>query len=151
MRIVLAIDDSPCSDAAVHAVLDRVKPEETEVLVLHAVEWPKHLSPAMQFAEGPAAADDVLGIHEEARRRGRLLVERACAALLQSHFSACSEVRDEGDARAVILDRAAEWRADLIVVGSHGRRGLDRWLLGSVSDAVVRHARCSVAVVRPTV
>jgi nucleotide-binding universal stress UspA family protein len=40
------------------------------------------------------------------------------------------------------------WGADLIVVGSHGRRGVDRYLMGSVSEAVALHAHCSVEVVR---
>jgi nucleotide-binding universal stress UspA family protein len=48
----------------------------------------------------------------------------------------------------VILDTAAKWHADLIVIGSHGRKGLDRFLLGSVSEAVARHAPCSVQIVR---
>ncbi len=149
MRIVLAIDDSPSSEAALRAVIERVKPDGTEILVLHALEWPTHLSSAMQFVGGPAAADDVIGVHEEERCRGRILLASACAALHKAGFSACSDLCDEGDARAVILDRAAAWHAELIVVGSHGRRGLERWLLGSVSDAVVRHAHCSVVVIRP--
>jgi nucleotide-binding universal stress UspA family protein len=47
-----------------------------------------------------------------------------------------------------IVDRAAEWHADLIVLGSHGRHGLDRFLIGSVSEYVARHAPCSVEIVR---
>jgi len=53
-----------------------------------------------------------------------------------------------GEPRSVILETAKEWGADLIVVGSHGRRGLDHFLLGSVSEAVAIHASCSVRVVR---
>jgi nucleotide-binding universal stress UspA family protein len=46
------------------------------------------------------------------------------------------------------LSEAAEWEADLIVVGSHGRRGVNRFLLGSVSEAVALHANCSVEIIR---
>lgn len=53
-----------------------------------------------------------------------------------------------GDAKAVILDEATQWRADLIVVGSHGRTRLERFLLGSVSEAIARHTSCSVEIVR---
>jgi nucleotide-binding universal stress UspA family protein len=53
-----------------------------------------------------------------------------------------------GEPRGVILDTAKTWGADLIVLGSHGRRGLDRLLLCSVSEAVAIHARCSVEVIR---
>jgi nucleotide-binding universal stress UspA family protein len=53
-----------------------------------------------------------------------------------------------GDAKSAILDDAKSWGADLIVMGSHGRRGLERFLVGSVSEAVLRHAHCSVEIVR---
>jgi len=53
-----------------------------------------------------------------------------------------------GDVRERILDSASEWRADLIVLGSHGKRGLQRFLLGSVAEFVARHARCSVHIIR---
>jgi len=50
----------------------------------------------------------------------------------------------------LILQQANEWGADLIVVGSHGRRGLSRFLLGSVSEAVALYAACSVEIIRQT-
>jgi nucleotide-binding universal stress UspA family protein len=54
----------------------------------------------------------------------------------------------KGYPKQVILDDAERWEADLIVVGSHGRRGLTRLLLGSVSQAVAAHAGCCVEIVR---
>jgi nucleotide-binding universal stress UspA family protein len=59
-----------------------------------------------------------------------------------------SEQLIEGDPKSQILDVAKEWKADMIVVGSHGRTGLNRFLMGSVSQGVVNHAHCSVEVVR---
>jgi nucleotide-binding universal stress UspA family protein len=53
-----------------------------------------------------------------------------------------------GGPRSVIIDEADKWGADLIVVGSHGHRGFERFLLGSVSEGVARHAHCSVEVIR---
>jgi nucleotide-binding universal stress UspA family protein len=50
--------------------------------------------------------------------------------------------------KEIILQNAEEWGADLIVCGSHGRRGLSRFLLGSVSEAVASHAKCSVEIIR---
>jgi nucleotide-binding universal stress UspA family protein len=55
---------------------------------------------------------------------------------------------EQGDTKSRIVDYAANWHADLIVLGSHGWKGLGRFLMGSVSEAVTRHARCSVEVVR---
>lgn len=61
-------------------------------------------------------------------------------------FRVSTEIR-AGDARHAILESASEWEPDLTVLGSHGRRGLDRFLLGSVYENVVRQAACSVDVV----
>ena len=52
-----------------------------------------------------------------------------------------------GDAAARILSAAAAWPADLIVMGTHGRGGLERWILGSVAQAVLRNAPCPVLTV----
>jgi len=54
-----------------------------------------------------------------------------------------------GDVREKIVEYAAEWGADLIVLGSHGRSGASRFLLGSVTEWIARHAPCSVKIVRP--
>jgi universal stress protein A len=56
-----------------------------------------------------------------------------------------------GDIREKIIDRASDWGADLIVVGSHGRSGIQRFLLGSVAEFVARNAHCSVEIVRTPV
>jgi nucleotide-binding universal stress UspA family protein len=48
----------------------------------------------------------------------------------------------------MILEEAERWDADLIMLGSHGRHGIERLLIGSVSEAVALHAECSVEVVR---
>ena len=55
---------------------------------------------------------------------------------------------ESGDPRDVILEQAQKLHADLIVMGTHGRRGITRALLGSVAESVVRTAHCSVLVVR---
>jgi nucleotide-binding universal stress UspA family protein len=52
------------------------------------------------------------------------------------------------DPKAVILDEAKTWPADILILGSHGWRGLDRFMMGSVSESVAIHAHCSVEVIR---
>jgi nucleotide-binding universal stress UspA family protein len=147
MKILLAIDGSECSEAATQAVIAQCLRERAEVRVLHADDWPNRLPTSMAFAEGPTAASDILEVREQRRREGEALVARAGQQLQAAGFQTSTIVR-EGDPRHAILDVAAEWDPDLIVLGSHGRKGLDRFLLGSVSESVVRHAPCSVEVVR---
>jgi nucleotide-binding universal stress UspA family protein len=147
MRILLAIDDSECSAAAVRAVITQFTPQHTHVHVLHVDEWPKGLPPSMSFSEGASAANSILSLHELRRHRAASLVASAADRLGAADFATTMSIRD-GDARQAILDCASEWHADLVVLGSHGKKGFNRLILGSVSDAVARQATCSVEVVR---
>jgi nucleotide-binding universal stress UspA family protein len=147
MRLLLAVDGSACSEAAVQAVVDRFRPQDTQVKVLHAVEWLKDMPFSFQFAQGPTAAYDVTESRNQSFDRARQLVERVAAQLEFKGFQTSVSTPD-ADPRHAILDCAREWPADIIVVGSHGRRGIDRLLMGSVAEAVVRHAPCSVEIVR---
>jgi len=142
MKILLAIDDSKFSEAATQAVIQQVKPEDAEVCVLHVVET-LLLMPDFR----PGTFDELQASSERFRSRGRELVSRAEQQLQAAGFRAHSIVK-EGDHRAEIIDYAAQWGADLIVLGSHGWKGLDRFLMGSVAEYVARHAKCSVEIVR---
>lgn len=74
-------------------------------------------------------------------------VKRTAETLRKAGFKADSRVV-ENEIRTGILDVAAAWNADLIVLGSHGEKGLKKFLLGSVAEFVARHAACSVLVAR---
>jgi nucleotide-binding universal stress UspA family protein len=119
--------------------------------VLHAVEWLKEMPPSFVLAVGPASADDIVKSREESFQRAGHLVARIADTFSAAGFTA-SVSTHATDPRHAIIDAATEWPADLIVMGSHGRRGIDRLLMGSVAEAVVRHAPCSVQIhrVRPT-
>ena len=147
MKILLAIDESAWSQAATQAVIAQFPRDRAEVRVLNVDEWPNRLPTSLAFAEGPTAASDILDVREQRRRQGEEVAARAAHQLEAAGFHASTAVR-EGDARHAILDVATEWGPDVIVLGSHGRTGLDRFLLGSVSESVMRHATCSVEVVR---
>ena len=144
MRILLALDDSKYAAGATDALIAQAKAENAEVHVLHAVEpFPERLAEDM----GSKGSPDFVAARLRQRERGKEMGAQAARKLRSAGFKVTSSVK-EGDARSVILKHAESWRADLIMVGSHGRTGLDRFLMGSVSEAVARHARCSVEIVR---
>ncbi len=140
MNVLLAIDDSEFSAYAVQSVMEKFRPSGTEVQVLHVV-GPIAVSVPPQMAPGYAPELDVLV------KEGQKLVEAAAEKLRKAGFRVTAKV-EKGDPRSAIVDRAAAWPADMIVVGSHGKRGLTRFLLGSTSEAVARFAPCSVQIVR---
>jgi nucleotide-binding universal stress UspA family protein len=144
MKVLLAIDDSLFSSVATDTLIAQVKTEGIEIRVLHVLEpFPKDLAEVMGSKEHPDFAFARLKLRERAKE----LVAKAARKLERAGFKVSSLI-EEGDARSAILYQAEIWDADLIVLGSHGRTGLGRFLVGSVSEAVARHARCSVQIVR---
>jgi nucleotide-binding universal stress UspA family protein len=148
MKVLVPIDSAPSSTAAVEAVLKQFRPADTEVRLVHVVEWPKALPMHLAMAEGASAGSDLLASRDRAFRDGKTLLARAHDRLEKAGFKTTQFVIP-GEARSTIVEAAESWDADLIVIGSHGWKGLDRLLLGSVSEAVVRQASCSVEVVKP--
>ena len=144
MRALLAVDGSKCSESATRALVSQMRPEGAEILVLEVVE-PRIFSTPPQMSAGYAPEQDE--ILKEQFKRAHESVDRASQVLRSAGFNVNTRVA-EGEVRTGVLDVAAEWHADLIVLGSHGRRGLERFLLGSVADSVVRNAHCSVLLVR---
>ncbi len=146
MKILLAVDGSPCSDQAVVEVSKRPWPEGSQIKVLNAFELPLPITPE-GWALSPNYFEELeMGM----RRQARSIVERA-SRTLRTRLNPTITVESAfvpGSPRAVILDEAKQWGADLIVLGSHGYRAWERFLLGSVSQSVISHAKCSVEVVR---
>ncbi len=140
MKILLATDGSKFSDAAARSVVRQFRPQEAEVRVLNVVEPVSETAPPqMSPRYYPELQDQVAEAKEMTARTAQMLADAG--------FKVCTSVAT-GEAKTVILEEAADWKADLIVVGSHGRTGLERFLLGSVSEAIARHTSCSVEIVR---
>jgi nucleotide-binding universal stress UspA family protein len=146
MKILLAVDGSPYSDAAVEAVIKRPWPPNSEVKIVSAFEtsvvtgigvepWPVEYCEYCDNSARVAAKKAI----DNANRK---LNEASDKTLRVSH-----ELLG-GPAKQAILDEAEKWGADLIVMGSRGLGAWSRLVLGSVSNAVAHHAKCSVEVVR---
>jgi nucleotide-binding universal stress UspA family protein len=142
MKILIALDESPHSKDALHFVSRLRWPAGSRVIVANA----------LQPSVSAAAASPDLGylpgeMLQEQRREAEELVAEAESELREAGFA--TEARVEvGDPREVLVSLAASERADIVVVGSHGRKGLAKLMLGSVSSHVVTHAPCSVLVVK---
>jgi nucleotide-binding universal stress UspA family protein len=149
MKILFPIDDSVCSQTAAHALASQVhaKGHEVEVHVLHVIQWPKIFPETIPSGQGREFGEKFNAFLSTRRQQARILTDCMVQFLRNAGFHAVGLVR-EADPKQAILDYASEWAPDLIVVGSHGRRGLERIALGSVSEAVMRHAHCSVQIMR---
>ena len=142
MKILIGVDESECSKAAVETVKSLKWPDGTSCMVLSAVESPVIALSLVDLGGGLAWMQNVeeVMVRQAEERVSRLRKELEDAGL---H----SEGRVErGDARRVLVEAGHAF--DLLVVGSHGRTGLDKLLMGSVASHVVGHAPCSVLVVK---
>lgn len=146
MKILLAIDGSSFSDAAVKEIATRPWPAGSEVRIISVVEPP--LLPTVETWVPP---DDYIEALERAGQdQGRSIVGNAAERITNEQrdkLRVATEIVN-GYPKHAIINAAEAWEADLIVVGSHGYRGLTRLWLGSVSQAVASHAKCSVEIVR---
>jgi nucleotide-binding universal stress UspA family protein len=147
MKILLAIDGSPCSERAVAEVAERPWPEDSQLRVISVVEPP-----------APLVAEPYMGVagyFEEVERlkqkQAESIVEGAAAILREGRGTANLGVSAEtvtGSPKRTIVEEAERWGADLVVVGSHGYHTWERMLLGSVSQSVAAHSLCSVEIIR---
>ena len=136
MKILVAVDGSEFAEAIADAVIAQYAAQDFEIKVLHVLEPTESCGYPVLTPESQT-------------KLGQELVDQVAKKLRAAGFRVSANVVI-GEARAAIIDSAKEWGADVIVVGSHGRTAIGRFLLGSVSSAVVRHAPCSVQVVRST-
>ncbi|MBZ5666658.1 MAG: universal stress protein [Acidobacteriia bacterium] len=139
MKILIGIDDSKVSGDVLRAIVTQFRTEHTQIRVLHVLQPIAPAPPQMAPGYAPELEDQKKPAHE--------LVERIAKELLSAGFKVDAAV-EIGDIRERIIDSAAEWGADLIIVGSRGQSGIKRFLLGSVAEFVARHAKCSVEIVR---
>ena len=146
MKILLAVDGSECSDAAVKSVASRPWPVGTVLKVFSVVELP-----FVPTTETWALPDSYYAELEKVQsEKAQAALDKSVKTLRESQGLVFEILTDMhvGQAQSLIIDEAEKWGADLIVLGSHGYRGFKRFLLGSVSQAMAAHAKCSVEIVR---
>lgn len=144
MKVLVAIDDSPYSLSMIEAVAKRHWPRDTEFKILSVIEPVSY----EEFGKGRWA--DVI---EEALKRRTKIVTAMCTEVRNKLLAEIPQANihfdiRQGSAKEKIIDAAAEWSADKIVVGAHGRGVCPRFILGSVSRSVAAHAPCSVEIIR---
>lgn len=140
MKVLIAVADKVFGDALVGFVRNHKWPEHTAFRILHVVEHGPGDATKATFDKG----------FQEDCAESRHLVDHMSASLHREFPDVkIDAIVVIGSATKIIMDSAAEWQADMIVMGSHGRKGLDRLLLGSVAEYVTAHAPCSVSIIRP--
>lgn len=144
MKVLLATDGSEYSNIALDELANQQYPEDTEVCIISVYNTTPLLTGVP--TEGIPEWQEVT---EAAKEAASGIVERAAHLIKEKRpeWSVCTTVT-EGIPKYAILQEAEKMEADLIMVGSHGRGAMGRFLLGSVSQTLALHAKCSVEIVR---
>ncbi len=138
-RILIAVDESAFAAHAAEVGIELAKLLTAEIAFIHAVDP----SVARAGPEVGVPADKLMAMEErEAKNLLSAFRDRAEAS------PGALEFLEIGNPATKIVQGARNWPADHIVIGSHGRGGVERLLPGSVAESVVRHASCPVLVVR---
>ena len=143
-RILVPVDGSPTAARGMSAAINLAKESGGKLLLLHVVdEYPAFATPEIGVSIGP--------LIESLREAGqRTLDEITAAAIMAGTTPETALVENFGGRVAdAIVEKAVEWKADLVVMGTHGRRGVNRALLGSDAEVVVRYSPVPVLLVPP--
>ena len=144
-NIVLALDGSKISDSVVEEVIKLTEGRAVNLRIIHVVDE--------SFVYYGGQDFDYLSLIVSCQKEGQNILDKA-AKILASHSSikvetSLLEVKPFHKRIAeVIVEEANEWSADLLVIGTHGRRGFSRFLLGSVAENIIRIATIPVLLVR---
>lgn len=143
-RILVPVDGSETSNKALVAALQLAKDAGGRVRLIHIVEELAYLSGYEQF--GGYSGELITGMRET----GTKVLNDGMAMAKAAGVEADNLLFDNfgGRLAEVVADAAKQWNADLVVVGTHGRRGVGRMLLGSGAEQIIRLAPVPVLVVR---
>jgi nucleotide-binding universal stress UspA family protein len=138
-KILVPLDGSPLAEKALKHARQLSTPGSTELILVNIIETFRYNFSAMDMVP----VDTLVYI----RRSMEAYMDSQRNELIMQHFTVQTHVID-GDAAAGILDIADVTGADLIVMTTHGRSGVDRWIMGSVAERVVHSAPIPVWLVR---
>ena len=143
-RILVPIDGSRTADLGLDHAIKLAKDQHARLCLLHVVDE----SVLTQNVEAGASLIDSL--LESLREGGRKILDKAEAKVRKQHLNSQSILVENmlGSVADVIVGQAKKWRAQLIVIGTHGRRGVSRMVLGSAAEGVVRSTPVPVLLVR---
>ncbi len=145
-RILVAIDDSPTSQKALDEAVRLAGALRGALCIATAIDE----GPLLQHGMGLGSYIDIEKVKGEMRQSAAALLQQAAAKAAAAGCQAEQRLIEPSPRRIaeMIAETAAQWQADLIVIGTHGRRGIERMLVGSVAENLVRIATTSVMLVR---
>jgi len=142
-RILVPVDGSPTASRGLAEAIALAKTLKAGIRLVHIVT-------ALPVLYPPLSAPAVQMLRDQLRSSGECILHDASTAVRAADLAVDSQLVEAlgAEAGACIIEQAREWRADLIVCGTHGRRGIRRMLMGSDAEYVLRHSAVPVLMIR---
>ena len=143
-RILVPVDGSPTANLGLREAIALAKSQKARLQLVHVVDI--HYA----LMGGPESAMYIADLVPSLKARGRRLLDKAAEQVRRARLRCDTVILETltGPAAEPIVRQARKWRADLIVIGTHGRRGVRRLVLGSDAEQVVRNSPVPVMLVR---
>ena len=143
-KILVPLDGSPLSEKALPPALELAKKFASEVILLQVIDPPYPITTVSGAAIDQVIKEIRTATYSEATEYLKSHVD----TLSEGGYNVKTEILEGSPIAKYILDVARHQEIDLIVMSTHGRGGLDRWVFGSVADRVLRHANDPVLLIR---
>lgn len=143
-KILIAVEDSPYSEKATAYGFALARQMGASIALVHVNEMPVAVPYVADplLNEPPVMMPDLLHAQEEGSKKLLdRITEQQGEGITMFTFNKIGNPKDE------ILATAAEWEADMIILGTHGRKGLDHFISGSIAESIVRKAQCPVLII----
>lgn len=143
-RIIVPLDDSPCAQRGLRAAIDLAIDQRAQLKLITVVG-----AVTADYAGGELGWVETGNLDTQLRDNATQQLEQALTLAKSTGLSPEHEMIEahQGHVAEVIEQAAAEWAADLLVIGTHGRHGLERWLFGSMTEHLIRRPRLPILVI----
>jgi nucleotide-binding universal stress UspA family protein len=141
-RIMVAVDGSQTAKRGLQEAINLAKDQKAQLAIIHVIDI------VVVFGAGQFPGAYIEATRDFARETIEAARTAARAAGIEPHILSPEIVTSGYHVADTIAEHAVDWKADLLVIGTHGRRGVGRMLLGSVAERVVRTSPCPLLLVR---
>jgi nucleotide-binding universal stress UspA family protein len=141
-RIMVAVDGSATAESGLKEAINLAKDQNAKLAIVHVIDI------VVVFGAGQFPGTYIEAARELAREINEHARKTALAAGIEAEIQSPEIVTSGYHVADTIADLARDWKADLLVVGTHGRRGVSRLLIGSVAERIVRLAPCPLLLIR---
>ena len=148
-RILVPVDGSENAARAASVAIEYARKFEAEVFVIHVIAIPAHTLAEVEGGIGGLDSSESRQYFASARQNAKAIVDEVVKSAEAKNVKATGIIQEYSfSVVETIVDHAAKYNVDLIVIGTRGLTGFRKLLIGSISSGVVNHAHCPVLLIR---